>query len=148
MEEGQVGRVVEMSDNKKQRVTKLETDYALQQEESQITVSRRKKLLYRRLTAFFIFVVIVTVTMVSTLISQHSKLAEKKAEHEKVQQELTSLKKEEAFLREEIVKLNDDDYIAKLARKEYFLSDENEIIFTLPEKEDRKEKEKKEKTLE
>ena len=38
------------------------------------------------------------------------------------------------LLKEEIVKLNDDDYIAKLARKEYFLSDDNEIIFTLPEK--------------
>jgi cell division protein DivIC len=51
------------------------------------------------------------------------------------------LKKEETLLKEEIVKLNDDDYIAKLARKEYFLSDENEIIFTLPEK---KSKEKEE----
>ncbi len=31
------------------------------------------------------------------------------------------------------MKLNDDDYIAKLARKEYFLSEKNEIIFSIPE---------------
>ena len=36
------------------------------------------------------------------------------------------------------VKLNDDDYIAKLARKEYFFSKKNEIIFNIPE--DKKEK--------
>ena len=32
--------------------------------------------------------------------------------------------------------------LAKLARKEYFLSDDNEIIFTLPEKKDKEEEEK------
>ena len=47
--------------------------------------------------------------------------------------ELVSLKKDEVLLKEEIVKLNDDEYIAKLARKDYFLSDKDEIIFTLPE---------------
>lgn len=36
------------------------------------------------------------------------------------------------MLQEEIVKLNDDDYIAKLARRDYFLSENNEIIFNLP----------------
>ena len=43
------------------------------------------------------------------------------------------MQKEEEQLKEEIVKLNDDEYIAKLARKEYFLSDDGEIIFNLPE---------------
>ena len=47
-----------------------------------------------------------------------------------------------SLLKDEIVKLNDDEYIGKLARKEYFLSDDNEIIFTLPEKKDKEEKEK------
>ena len=80
--------------------------------------------------------------MVSTLISQNSTLADKKVEKEQAQQELSSLQKEESLLKDEIVKLNDDDYIGKLARKEYFLSDDNEIIFTLPEKKDKEEEEK------
>ncbi|WP_338471285.1 septum formation initiator family protein [Niallia sp. XMNu-256] len=135
-----------MGDNKKDNITKIQTNYALQHEEGQISVARRKKLLYRRLTAFFVLVAIVTYIMVSTLISQTSTIAEKKEEQEKVKQELASLKQEEILLKEEIVKLNDDDYIAKLARKEYFLSDENEIIFTLPrEKEKEKGKEEEEK---
>ena len=117
-----------MSDNEKRNIAKLQTDYVLQHEESQISVARRKKLLYRRLTVFFILVATVTYLMVSTLISQNSTLADKKVEKEQAQQELTSLQKEESLLKDEIVKLNDDDYIAKLARKEYFLSDEMKLF--------------------
>jgi cell division protein DivIC len=145
MEKGSIGRVAEVSDSKNRNIAKLQTDYVLQHEESQISVARKKRLLYRRLTVFFIFVAIITYLMISTLISQNSTLADKKIEKEQAQQELSSLKKEEILLKDEIVKLNDDDYIGKLARKEYFLSDENEIIFTLPEKKD-KEKEEKEKS--
>ena len=39
-----------------------------------------------------------------------------------------------------LAKLNDDEYIAKLARQEYFLSDKNEIIFSLPKKDGKGEK--------
>ena len=54
--ERSIGRDAEVSDNEKRNIAKLQTDYVLQQEESQISVARRKKLLYRRLTVFFILV--------------------------------------------------------------------------------------------
>ena len=124
-----------MSAIPKQNVTKLQTNYALKKEESQISIARRKKGLYRRLTVFFVFAVAVAYLMISTMISQNSALANKTDEKEQLKKELVALKKDEVLLKEEIVKLNDDEYIAKLARKEYFLSDDNEIIFTLPETE-------------
>jgi cell division protein DivIC len=123
-----------VSVNKKDNIAKLQTNYALQQEESQISVTRRKKILYRRLTVFLTLAAIVSYFMISTLISQNSALANRAKEVEQLEKELGSLKHDEGLLKEEIVKLNDDDYIAKLARKEYFLSEDNEIIFTLPEK--------------
>ncbi len=124
-----------MGANPKQNITKLETNYALKKEESQISIARRKKGLYRRLAVFFVLAVAVAFLMVSTLISQNSVLANKVEEKEQLNKELVSLKKDEVLLKEEIVKLNDDEYIAKLARKDYFLSDKDEIIFTLPETE-------------
>ncbi len=124
-----------MSAIPKQNVTKLQTNYALKKEESQISIARRKKGLYRRLTVFFVFAVAVAYLIISTMISQNSALANKADEKEQLKKELVALKKDEVLLKEEIVKLNDDEYIAKLARKEYFLSDDNEIIFTLPESE-------------
>ena len=65
-----------MSANPKHNITKLQTNYALAKEESQISVARRKKVLYRRLTVFFVLAVTVAYLMVSTLISQNSALAE------------------------------------------------------------------------
>ena len=73
--------------------------------------------------------------MISTIISQNFALANKTDEKEQLKKELVTLEKDEVLLKEEIVKLNDDEYIAMLARKEYFLSNDNEIIFTLPEAE-------------
>jgi len=43
------------------------------------------------------------------------------------------LKNQQNSLKQEISNLNDDDYIAKLARKEYFLSNKDEIIFNIPD---------------
>ncbi len=63
-----------------------------------------------------------------------------KEEKQKADQELVALKKDETILKEEIIKLNDEEYIAKLARKDFFLSNSNEIIFNLPEEKKDKEK--------
>ena len=131
-----------MSADKARKITKIQTEYVHKHEESQMNMARRKKVLFRRLTVFFILVAIVATVMVSTLISQNGALANKIKEREQLQEELASLKKDEVVLQEEVVKLNNDEYIANLARKEYFLSEDNEIIFTLPEGE----KDDKEKT--
>nr|WP_295970496.1 septum formation initiator family protein [uncultured Bacillus sp.] len=123
---------------KKQSIAKLKTQYAIQQEEGQLHAARRKKVLIRRLTAFFVLAAVITFFMVSTVISQNKVEAKKLEEKEQLEKELVALKSEESLLKDEIVKLNDDEYIAKLARKEYFLSEKGEIIFTLPEEEKEK----------
>ena len=69
------------------------------------------------------------------LFSQHSALKAKEEHKSKLEAKLSELQKKETKLKEEIIKLNDDEYIAKLARKEYFLSDDGEVIFNLPENE-------------
>ncbi|EFS04534.1 DivIC family protein, partial [Listeria seeligeri FSL S4-171] len=46
---------------------------------------------------------------------------------------MVATKDEEEALNNQIKKLHDDDYIAKLARSEYYLSKDGEIIFNIPE---------------
>ncbi|WP_411842994.1 FtsB family cell division protein [Salinicoccus sp. HZC-1] len=43
---------------------------------------------------------------------------------------------EEKDLEQQIKQLNDEDYIARIARSEFFFSEEGEIIFNLPEADD------------
>ena len=110
----------------------MENEYVAQQEKKAQSMKKKKRGLRRRLTlygiglfAFFIFAVV-------TIVSQNAALNEKAQQKEKIDNELATLKKEEKVLKEEIVKLNDDEYIAKIVRRDYFLSEEGEIIFNLP----------------
>lgn len=132
-----------MSVNEKKNVAKMQTSYVKQKEDATISAKRKRKLLYRRLAVFFAVAAAVSVLMITTLVSQSAALDEKLAEKKKLEDELAGLESEQVVLEEEIVKLNDDDYIAKLARKDYYLSEKSETIFVLPEtKEDTKKKEK------
>ena len=116
----------------------MENAYVVQQENKAAKVMKRKRGLKRRLTLYAVCAAIFTVLAISTLLSQNSSLHEKTLQKEKSEQQLANLKTDEKALKAEIVKLNDDEYVAKLVRRDYFLSKEGEIIFNLPnDKEDR-----------
>jgi cell division protein DivIC len=117
---------------RKKNIAKIENQYVQQREKAGIAETRKRKLLFRRLAVFALFASVISYLMISTFISQSAALEKKQAEKEQLEQNLASLQKQQEILDEEIVKLNDDEYIAKLARKEYFLSEKNEIIFNLP----------------
>ncbi|WP_079504199.1 FtsB family cell division protein [Mesobacillus jeotgali] len=121
-----------MSVIRKKKIAKIENQYIQQREKAGIAETRKRKLLFRRLAVFALFASIISYLMISTFISQTADLDKKQAQRAQLEQKLASLQKKQEVLDEEIVKLNDDEYIAKLARKEYFLSEKNEIIFNLP----------------
>lgn len=130
-----------MSVKHKFSVTSLENSYVKEQEMAARTMAKRRKLLFRRLTVFLVLTVAVAALLISTLITRENALQAKNAEKIKLEETLASLEKEQQLLENEVVKLNDDEYIAKIARSEYFLSDEGEIIFNIPEpKQEKKEK--------
>ncbi|MFE4814189.1 septum formation initiator family protein [Peribacillus simplex] len=121
-----------MSSLRKRKVAKMENPYVAQQEKKVQTVEKKKRGLMRRLTLYSVFAAVFLIFAVSTLITQNVALDEKVKQKEEMKEKLAGLKKDETLLKEEIVKLNDDDYIAKIARRDYFLSEKGEIIFTLP----------------
>lgn len=121
-----------MSVIRKRNIARMENQYVQQHKKAGIAQTRKRKLLFRRLAVFALFVSIISYLMISTFVSQTAALEKKQTDKAQLEQKLTSLKKKQEILDEEIVKLNDDEYIAKLARKEYFLSEKNEIIFNLP----------------
>lgn len=121
-----------MNSLRERNVTKIDNAYVVQQEQKTATVNKRKRGLKRRLMLYAVCTAAFMVLTVSTLISQNSTLHEKTIQKEKSEQQLAHLKSDETSLKSEIVKLNDDEYIAKLVRKDYFLSKQGEIIFNLP----------------
>jgi cell division protein DivIC len=114
-------------------IAKIQTTYVHQQEIAEIASARKRKLLFRRLSLFLVFAALMSYLMITSFISQSSTLDKKVAQKKQLEQQMTQLKKQQELLKEDIVKLNDDDYLAKLARKEYFFSENGEIIFNIPE---------------
>lgn len=122
-----------MSAAKDDKVSKIHSDYSKQKQDQQLKQQKRRPGLYRRLSLFFCLALVFGILMGKTLLDQRAILQEKEDRKEVVAQELAKLKKEQQRLEEEIVKLNDDDYIAKIARRDYFMSEEDEIIFNMPD---------------
>jgi cell division protein DivIC len=125
----------------RKNVTPMENEYVRHQEHMHKSSSKRKKRLVRRLAVFFVLVLAISGFLISTLISRAQVLENKQTEKAQLEKKLEHLKDKQSALEEEIVKLNDDEYIAKLARRDYFLSDEGEIIFNIPEPDKEKEEE-------
>lgn len=122
-----------MSAAKNEKVAKIHSDYSKQKQDQQLKQQKRRRGLYRRLSLFFCLALVFGILMGKTLLDQRAILQDKEDRKEVVEQELAKLEKEQQRLEEEIVKLNDDDYIAKIARRDYFMSEEDEIIFNIPD---------------
>ncbi len=123
-------------------VASINKDYVRSVERQEKRHKAHKVRLFRRLGFFAVLVVVVMSWLTMTMFSQKNVLAAKEQQKLEAKQELVDILEEQEMLKSQIVKLNDDEYIAKLARKEYFLSNEGEIIFSIPEKEDADKKNK------
>ncbi|WP_237150299.1 MULTISPECIES: FtsB family cell division protein [Planococcus] len=115
-----------------QGVTPLQNEYTRAVEIEDARKKRHQVVLYRRLAVFGLVVLLTSIWLGSTIYAQSQTIAGKEQLQEEKLAELEEVQKQQAKLEEQIRLLNDDDYVSKLARKDYFLSDEGEVIFTLP----------------
>lgn len=119
-------------------VTRMQNRYIKDTQTKKKIKNRRRVALARRLAGLSVILAIVFGGLFFTYTKQALLLQEKKAEKVKTEQKLADSKKEEKALKGQINKLHDDDYIAKLARSEYYLSKEGEIIFNTPTENEKK----------
>ncbi len=113
------------------KITTLHSNYTHEQTEQQLENKKKRRGLYRRLTLITLIALGISYAIGSMLHTQAEAAQEKIKEKIELEKKYASLKEQEKDHRAEIVKLNDDEYVAKLARNEYFLSEEGEIIFKL-----------------
>jgi len=126
----------------KSGVETLNNDYVRSNEEK--TKQKRKQTIYRRrrIALYLGIAGILLFLLTDLLFYQKDRLAAKESEKKTLEEQLEEVQEQQEMLELQIAKLEDDEYIAKLARKEYFLSDEGEIIFTIPK--DEKDKDEQE----
>lgn len=124
-------------------VKKLDNDYVRSNEglARQRQIKQRNKIIERkRIALFLVFAAIFCLSLTWGLFKQKDRLEIKQAQKAEAEHQLAIAEEQQEMLKLQIAKLEDDEYIAKLARKEYFLSEEGEIIFTIPNNDNKEEK--------
>ncbi|MGM8215700.1 FtsB family cell division protein [Bacillaceae bacterium W0354] len=117
------------------KVTKIQSSYVYEQDQKLAKKQHEKKRLFRRLTAFAALFVLLLGTLLFYHLNQRALLNEKQEEYNRMVSELNQYEKSNDDLKHEIELLSDIDYLLKIARKDYFLSKDGEIIFKLPDDE-------------
>jgi len=120
------------------RVKILKSNYMEKHDRAAQRQRLRKRRLIQRLVTIGIIFAIAFAVLVAYHVKQRTLYAEKVAERKELTTEMTELEKEEKALLEEIDLLNDEEYILDIARTNYFLSKEGELIFQIDEDEQRR----------
>ncbi|MBC2330333.1 septum formation initiator family protein [Listeria swaminathanii] len=115
------------------KVARIENRYIKDTATMKKTRNRRRVALFRRLALMAVIFAVVGGLLTITYTKQVLTLKEKKAKQVQVDKKMVAMKDEEESLNDQIKKLHNDEYIAKLARSEYYLSKDGEIIFNIPE---------------
>lgn len=91
---------------------------------------RNKRNKFMRRAGFLLIVgLIVSSLMYSNVRHQQVEVQKIREQKVELQKQHDNLLKEKRFLEKEIAQLNDDEYILKIARRDFFFSKEGEIIF-------------------
>ncbi len=121
-----------MQSAKRSRVAQIRPEYVRSKEIYEKKRKKRKKGLVRRLAAFAILFAFIVAGMISTLSHQASEINQKEVQKNKLAKQLDTSTKKEQSLKHKITLLHNKDYIGELARKEFLLSKDGEVIFSNP----------------
>lgn len=113
-------------------VSRIHQDFVKQEQLRERRMHNKKVSLYRNLAIMATIFVVLVGSLLFMLVKQHDLLQQKEQEKIVLQEELEKEKESQKELKTQIVKLDDDDYIAKIVRKDLFLSKKGEKIFNIP----------------
>lgn len=104
-----------------------------------------ESLVSRRRTMFF-GSILLGIVLVLLLVAFNQKQANEELHNEVLAttEVLEDKNKQHSDLAQQIRQLNDDNYILRIARSEFFLSEEGELIFNLPDQEEKEQKQEEE----
>lgn len=120
-------------ENKKPRIARIDNPYIKTKTLESIRAHKRQKQLKRRMQLIVAAGTLLILLASSALVNNYFKLQELEEQRVVAEQELESLGLHQEELEYYIGLLEDEEYVAKLARSEYYLTKDNEIVFSFPD---------------
>jgi cell division protein DivIC len=121
-----------MEQGNKATIRRLTSEYMDKQMLLDDQRRRRRKGLLRRLSMFAFCAILLLSFAGVTLYQQQATIDNQKIEGQQLQDELAFMEQEESRMKQEIEWLHDPEYIAELARRDFFLTKPGETLFQLP----------------
>lgn len=118
------------------KVVKLLNSYTRKKESEKKVLTGEQRVSRRRTLLFSSIMLMVAGLLLVMALHQHHQNSLLKEEVISNEEILENKVTEVRDLEQKIKQLNDDDYIVRIARSEFFLSEEGEIIFNLSSDED------------
>ena len=119
--------------NKKSSIARMNNPYIQHKTLADIREYKRRRKLKRRMKLIVAVGIFLILLISSTLVRNYFKLGELEEQKAVAEAELESLNLDQAELEYYIGLLEDEEYVAKLARSEYYLTKDNEIVFSFPD---------------
>ncbi|EUJ34378.1 FtsB family cell division protein [Brochothrix thermosphacta] len=120
----------------KPSVTQMNNEYVQSKAKDEKRHQKFKLIFRRRVLFYSVVATLVIGILVFNLVKQQHLLATNKKQSTELQTKYNHLMQQETAYKEQVEQLKDPEYVAKLARSEYYLSKNGEIIFTIPSKKD------------
>jgi len=93
--------------------------------------NRRKIAKWKKL--ILLMFIVYSVFIGKGMYSQQQAIEQKRLEVEALDQQLTAIQQENEKLKTKEARLHDEDYIAEIARQNYYLSKPGEVLFIVPQ---------------
>lgn len=116
-----------------ENVTQITNDYVVEKNFEKKQTQAHKRISRRRNVGLAAFATILLLPLSFNLIGNISHIREVEDQIVLAKKEKKALEKENQQLNVQVGLLQDDEYVAKLARSRYYFSKDGEIIFSLPE---------------
>lgn len=124
------------------KIIKMLNKYTIDSDTKREVLKGERKVRRRRMLAMSILAFVLTFVFISIGINQKVENKDLQDEVRETELVLEETNEEHEALKQEIAQLNDDNYIRRIARGDFFMSDSGELIFSLPESKKEKDKEK------
>lgn len=114
-------------------VTPFDNEFFQEQNKKQKRTLELRKYVHRRMSVILIAGALVIVPLCGNLIENVSEIRGLDGKISEIKNEQKIVQGKNKDLKVEVGLLQDDEYLAKLARSRYYLSKDGEIVFSLPE---------------
>lgn len=115
------------------KIATIENAYAKEQYSAFLKQQRQLIFKRRRLVLFSVIALVIFIVIGFQYVAERQHLAELRAIQTKTSAELVANNTKVTALKHDVALLQDEDYVAKIARDQFFYSGSGELVFVLPD---------------